>query len=84
MSGKTTAMARSLAAGAAIWMLFAALPPTALAETENIWKSWWTDLGDRETKIEVPFLVLVSIAPMVAITPIWLGKLALDAMESDD
>ena len=85
MPRKKTAIARCLAAAAAILLLFAALPPAALArKVENPWKIWWADLGDRETKIEVPFLVLVSIAPMIAITPIWLGKLAVDAMESDD
>lgn len=84
MPRKRSATARCLAATAAILVLFAALPPAALAANENIWKVWWTDLGDRETKVEIPFLVLVSIGPMIAITPIWLCQLALGAMESDD
>lgn len=85
MPGKTTTIARCLAAGAAILMLGVALPPAALAaETPNPWKLWVEDLGDREYKVEIPFLVIVSILPMIAITPIWLGQLALGAMEGED
>jgi hypothetical protein len=83
MPGKSSAIARSLAAGVALMLLLAA-PPAAFAATENPWKLWVEDLNDREYKIEIPFLVLVSILPMIAITPFWLGKLALDAMEGDD
>jgi hypothetical protein len=84
MPRKRSATARCLAATAAILVLFAALPPAALAAQPNPWKVWWTDLGDRETKIEIPILAIVSIGPMILVTPIWLGQLALDAMGSDE
>ncbi len=84
MPAKTSATARSLAAGVALLMLLVAAPPTAIAAIENPWKIWVEDLSDREYKIEIPFLVLVSIGPMIAITPLWLGKLALEAIGGDD
>lgn len=84
MSRKRAVVVRSLAAALALLLTLTAAAPAALArEKENPWKLWVEDLGDRESKIEIPFLVLVSIAPMIVITPIWLGQLALGAMEGE-
>jgi hypothetical protein len=85
MFRQRAAVVRSLAAGLTLLVSLTAAAPAALAkEIPNPWKLWVEDLGDRESKISLPFLVLVSIAPMIAITPLWLGQLALEAMEGDD
>lgn len=84
MSRKTAGIVRSLTAGLALLVALVAAPPAALAETPNIWKLWVEDLGDRETKIEIPFLVIVSIAPMILITPIWAVQLGIAAAKGDD
>lgn len=84
MSRKPAVLVRTLAAAFAAVLLVVAAPPSALAERPNIWRVWVDDLGDRENLVEVPFLVIVSIAPMVAITPIWLAQLAYDAAKGDD
>ena len=83
MVRKTATLFRLLAATLAIAIAAVATPAVA-AKRPNIWKVWVEDLGDRETKIEVPFLVIISIAPMIAITPIWLGQLAYDAAKGKD
>ena len=84
MPGKRSAVARSLAAVLAMLMLVLAAPPALAADTPNIWKLWVEDLGDREYKVEIPFLVIVSIGPMIAITPIWLAQLAIGAAKGED
>ena len=88
MTTRRSPFARCLAAAATV-LLLAGTPGSApAAERPNPWKVWVDDLEDRWSqeevgpKVEVPFLVLVSIAPMVAITPIWLGQLAYDAAKA--
>ena len=84
MLHQTARSARCLAFALAAALLLATAPSAAAAERQNPWTTWVEDLGDREYKVEIPFLVIITIAPMIAITPIWLGQLAYDAAKGDD
>jgi len=83
MARKKAALARRLAATVSIAMLVLAPVSASAAERQNPWSLWVEDLGDREYWYEVPFLAIVSIGPMVAITPIWLVQLAYDAAKGE-
>jgi hypothetical protein len=67
---------RLLAALLAALLVAAALPSQALAEGDNPWKVWASELGDRGTKAEIPVVVLVTLPAMLVITPFWLGGIA--------
>ena len=88
MSFRRSPFARCLAAATAVLVLAGAPTSALAAERQNPWTTWADDLDDRWSqdevgyKVEVPFLVLISIAPMIAITPIWLGQLAYDAAKA--
>jgi hypothetical protein len=65
-----------LAALLAGLLLAAAVPTPALAEDENPWSVWATQLGDRGTKAEIPIVAIITLPAMLVITPFWLGGLA--------
>ena len=76
----TTRFAATLVAALA---LTAATPQPAVAEVENIWGRWTSEVLDRDSKWEIPFAILSSVPAMILITPIWAGQLVLDMWSGD-
>jgi hypothetical protein len=84
MLAKKTDFRRALASLVAVLVLVAGAPPAALAESDGIWTQWANRVTDRESKAEVPLAILVSLPAMLIITPIWLGKLAIEKLSGGD
>ncbi len=76
----TTRFAASLVAALA---LSAATPQPAIADVENIWGRWTSEVLDRDSKWEIPFALLVSVPAMILVTPIWAVQLALEKWGGD-
>ncbi|MEZ4218018.1 MAG: hypothetical protein R3E88_16140 [Myxococcota bacterium] len=62
----------------------AAVAPAPAGAVENIWKRWVRDIDEREYKWEIPLAAVVSIPPMIVVTPFWLGSMAVEAISGDD
>lgn len=84
MPSKRPSIARSLAAGIAIFGLLAALPQAALAADDGLWARWADEVTDRENVWEIPLAVIFSLPAMLVSTPFYWGNLALDALGDDD
>ena len=84
MHAKRTVIARAIATLVAAVVLVAGVPQTALAEEENPWSQWWSEVADRGTVAEIPLAIIFSIPAMICITSFWLGQLALDKIRGDD
>ena len=76
----TTCFAATLVAALA---LTAATPQPAVAEVENIWSRWTSEVLDRDSKWEIPFAILTSVPAMILVTPIWAAQLALEKWGGD-
>jgi hypothetical protein len=79
---KRTAATRAIATLIATLALVAAVPKAALAESENLWKIWATEVTDRSV-YEMPFAILFSLPAMIVTTPFWLGNVALEKLKGD-
>ncbi len=79
---KRTATTRFIATLIATLALVAAVPQAAFAEDENIWTLWAAEVTERSA-FEMPFAILFSLPAMIATTPFWLGKLALEKLERE-
>jgi hypothetical protein len=84
MLAKKLALRRGTASLVAVLVLLASAAPTALAEDKGIWSQWAARVTDRESKAEVPLAIVFTLPAMVLITPIWLGKLAIQSLSGDD
>lgn len=71
---------RAIGAAVAAVLLMAAVPQSALADSDNLWKRWATSvtLTDRTVKAEIPFAIAFSFIAMVVTTPFWLLTEGLD------
>lgn len=67
----------------ALALAFSAPGAAFAAEVENPWSRWAAEVLDRPTKAEIPLALIVSFPGMLVITPIWLGKLAVQALSGD-
>jgi len=84
MLEKRTATTRVFATLIAAIALVVAVPQAALAEDENLWKQWASEMKER-SPYEMPFAILFSLPAMIATTPFWLGTIAYDKLtEKDD
>ncbi|MBW2287490.1 MAG: hypothetical protein JRG80_03415 [Deltaproteobacteria bacterium] len=72
---------RVAAVAAAVCALVVATPQTAMAEVDNIWSIWASEVTDR-SKVEVPFAILTSLPAMILSTPFWFGTWSLDKIEN--
>jgi hypothetical protein len=79
---KRTAATRAIATLITTLALVAAVPKAALAESENLWKIWATEVTDRSV-YEMPFAILFSLPAMIVTTPFWLGNVALEKLKGD-
>ncbi len=85
MLGMRANRSRTVPAAIAVVALLLAVPQTARAEEQGIWSQWASEVLDREYKIEIPLAILVSLPPMIIITPFWLvQKLSEGNGESGD
>jgi hypothetical protein len=72
---------RVAAVAAAVCALVVATPQTALAEADNIWGIWASEVTDR-SKVEVPFAILTSLPAMLLSTPFWFGAWSVDKIKN--
>jgi hypothetical protein len=77
---------RSLAALLVGTCLLLATPQSAWAreQEKNLWAQWWKGATHREYKVEIPFIILVSVPAMLIITPIWLVQRGYARLSSEE
>lgn len=71
---------RTIAATLTILALVAA-PQAAMAEVDNLFKVWATEVTDR-SMVEVPFAVIVSLPALLVSAPFWFGVWSVDRIKS--